>query len=302
MTTADRPLFSIIVPSYNQGRYLRQTLESILTQSHRPLEVIVVDGASKDETVEVLKSFATAPELRWISEKDRGPADAVNKGFAMARGELVGIQSADDVYYPGALATTAGHFAANPDCGLVYGDAEAIDTEGKVFYSGQLPRFSWESIFAMRLCIPQSSAFFRRSVQQKIGGWRGEFHQCDLDFWLRMIFATGAHKIDQQFSGWRVHPDQRTQAGKGLWLDYCKIIEASDDVRHAPPEIQRMAYASRHIFALDYPPPDRGAWWRRGKALQAIAEFPRSRRYIRHHLRKLFPGYESLQAAFPSKL
>src|ERR1043166_2278014 len=96
MTPSDRPLFSVIVPSYNQGRYLRQTLESILGQSYRPLEVIVVDGASKDETVEVLKSFAHAPELRWISEKDRGPADAVNKGFAMASGELIGIQRSEE--------------------------------------------------------------------------------------------------------------------------------------------------------------------------------------------------------------
>ena len=302
MTIRERPLFSVIVPSYNQGRYLRQTLDSILSQSYRPLEVIVVDGASKDESVEVLKSFDGTPELRWISEKDRGPADAVNKGFAMARGELIGIQSADDIYYPDALATAAEYFTANPDCGLVYGDAEGIDPESKVFYSGSLPPFSWESIFAMRLCIPQSSAFFRKSVQQQIGGWRSEFHQCDLDFWLRMIFATRAHKIDRQMSGWRVHPQQRTQAGKGLWGDYCKIIESSEDLKRASPEIRSMALASRHIFALDYPPPDRGSWWRRGKALQALAEFPRSRRYIGHHLRKLFPGYGSLQAAFPSKL
>src|ERR1051326_4695486 len=120
MTTPPRPLFSVIVPSYNQGRYLRQTLASILDQGYRPLEVIVVDGASKDETVDVLKSFAHVPELRWISEKDRGPADAVNKGFAMATGEFMAIQSADDVYYPGALETAAEYFAANPDCGLVY--------------------------------------------------------------------------------------------------------------------------------------------------------------------------------------
>ena len=299
--TADRPLLSVIVPSYGQGRYIRATLDSILGQDYRPLEVLVIDGASRDDTVEVLKSV-TAPELRWISEKDRGPADAVNKGLAMARGELLAIQSADDVYYPGALAAAAEYFASHPDCGLVYGDAEGIDTDGQVFYSGRLPQFSMESAFAMRLCIPQSSAFFRRSVSQAVGGWRGEYHQCDLDFWLRMIFRTQAHKLDQQMSGWRVHPEQRTQAGKGLWADYCRIIETSDDIRRADAATQRMAYASRHIMALDYPPADRGTWWRRGKALQAIFEFPPARRYIRHHLRTLFPGYATLQQAFPAKL
>src|ERR1043165_2387570 len=93
-----QPLLSVIVPRYNHGRYLRATLRSILDQAYRPLEVIVVDGASKDETLDVLKSFEGTPELRWISEKDRGPADAVNKGLAMAKGELIGIQSADDIY------------------------------------------------------------------------------------------------------------------------------------------------------------------------------------------------------------
>src|ERR1051325_691202 len=102
MSPTGKPLLSIIVPSYNQGRFIRRTLDSILSQGYRPIEVIVVDGASKDETVEVLESIDAA-ELRWISEKDRGPADAVNKGLAMAQGELIGIQSADDVYYRDAF-------------------------------------------------------------------------------------------------------------------------------------------------------------------------------------------------------
>ncbi len=301
MSSPNKPLLSVVVPSFNQGRYIRQTLDSILAQSHRPLEIVVVDGASRDETVDVLKSFACA-ELRWISEKDRGPADAVNKGLAMAQGELLAIQSADDVYYPDALSTAVERFSARPECGLVYGDAEAIDVQGNVTYSGRLPAFSVESIFATRLCIPQSSTFFRRSLAREVGGWSGDFHQCDLHFWLRMIFRTAVEKIDRQMSGWRVHPDQRTQAGKGLWQDYCQIIASSEDVQRAAPSVRRMAYASRHIMALDYPPPGAGLWWQRGKALRALAEFPRSRRYIRHHLRRLFPGYEGLQARFPDRL
>jgi glycosyltransferase involved in cell wall biosynthesis len=301
MSSPGKPLLSIVVPSYNQGRYLRQTLASILSQSHRPLEVIVVDGASKDETLDVLKSV-TAPELRWLSEKDGGPADAVNKGLAMARGEFIGIQSADDIYYPEALATVIAFFADHPDCGFVYGDAEGIDVEGRVTYSGTLPPFSFESLFAMRMTIPQSSSFFRRELVEQIGGWDGAFHQCDLHFWLRMVFHTRACKIDRQLSGWRIHPEQRTQAGKGLWRDYCRIIESSAEVARASPEIRRMAYASRHIMALDYPPTGKGLWWQRGKALQAITRFPRSRRYIRHHLKRLLPGYERLLARFPHRL
>ena len=94
-------LLSIVVPSYNQGAYIRETLDSIFAQDYRPIEVLVLDGASKDETVEILRSY-DAPELRWWSERDRGVVDAVNKGLARASGEIIGIQSSDDTYLPGA--------------------------------------------------------------------------------------------------------------------------------------------------------------------------------------------------------
>lgn len=295
-------LLSVVVPSYNQGCYLRQTLESILSQSWRPLEVLVIDGASRDETLAVLDSFGGRAELSWISEKDSGPADAVNKGLARARGEVVAIQSADDIYYPGALAAAMEYFSTHPDCGLLWGDADGIDSDGKVFYSGHLPQFTWDAIFATRLCVPQSSCFFRRSLLPETGGWNADFHQCDLDFWLRLLFRTGACKLDRTLSGWRVHPQQRTQAGKGLWTDYCRIIEHSADLRSAAPALRAKALASRHIMALDYPPADKGLMWQRLRALQAVTQFPASRRYIRHHLKRLFPGYALAQRLLPAYL
>ena len=95
-----QPLVSVIVPSYNQARFIRETLDSILGQDYRPLEVIVFDGASKDETVDVLGSYGDRPELRWWSEPDRGVVDAVNKGLAKANGEILAIQSSDDCFTP----------------------------------------------------------------------------------------------------------------------------------------------------------------------------------------------------------
>src|SRR4051794_3921073 len=88
----ERPLVTIVVPSFNQGRFIRTTIDSVLEQTYRPLEIIVVDGGSNDETVSVLQSYGDLPELRWTSEPDKGVADAVNKGFAQARGEVIGIQ------------------------------------------------------------------------------------------------------------------------------------------------------------------------------------------------------------------
>ena len=103
MQAAAQPLVSIIVPSYNQGRFIRRTLESIFTQDYQPLQVIVVDGASTDETVDVLRSFDGTPGFEWVSEPDSGVVEAVNKGFARARGVIGGIQSSDDFYLPGAI-------------------------------------------------------------------------------------------------------------------------------------------------------------------------------------------------------
>src|SRR6185436_19107774 len=111
-------LISVVIPSYNQGRYIRETIDSTLAQDYRPIEVLVMDGASKDETVDVLQSY-DAPELQWISEPDRGVVDAVNKGLARARGEIIAIQSSDDVYVPGAFSAVA---QAMPGFELVFGD------------------------------------------------------------------------------------------------------------------------------------------------------------------------------------
>jgi glycosyltransferase involved in cell wall biosynthesis len=159
MTLPEWPLVSIIIPSYNQGRYIRETIDSVLSQDYRPIEVLVFDGASKDDTVAVLQSY-DAPELQWWSEPDRGVVDAVNKGLARARGELVAIQSSDDVYVPGALSAAVSAFLETPGLGLVYGDVEYIDAESRSRGRTQLPPFSLHDYVGKLTYIPQPAAFF----------------------------------------------------------------------------------------------------------------------------------------------
>jgi glycosyltransferase involved in cell wall biosynthesis len=292
VTPAPAPTLSIIVPSLNQGRFLRHTLDSIVHQSAQPREIWVIDGGSGDDTVAILKEYQQRhPALHWISEPDSGPADAVNKGLARVTGDIVGIQSSDDVYRAGALAEAIRAFAAEPGLGLVYGDAEIIDADGRVVMRPLLPPFSHEAAFCMRLSIPQSSAFFRRDLALRLEGWRGRYFGCDVDFWMRLIFAAPARKIDRVLSGWRQHAGQRTAPNRRAWDDYWTMIDESDDLRAAAPSVRRAARASRHILGL-YLHPTGNPWAMRWHALCALVTYPRFVRYVpRHRFYPLAPGY-----------
>src|SRR5215469_8830813 len=113
---------SVVTPSYNQGRFLERTIRSVLTQEGcGPIEYFVMDGGSRDESVDILRRYSDA--LEWVSEKDRGQADAVNKGLARATGDVIGWLNSDDVYYPGAIRAACDSFAAHPEADLVYGEA-----------------------------------------------------------------------------------------------------------------------------------------------------------------------------------
>ncbi len=249
----DRPLLSIVIPSYNQGKYIRATIDSILSQTYRPLQIIVMDGASKDETVAVLESYAAHPELEWTSERDSGVVEAVNKGFARVRGDLVAIQSSDDCYLPGALATVVAAFGDDPQLGLLYGDTVKVNAFGEELARHRIGPYSLLNLLRMRTWIPQPSAFFRRELLEALGGWDDRIpYSPDTDLWLRMAFRTKVRKLDEYLSQRRMHGEQRdTQAAK-ITRDYAKMIEQSPDLAAANPEIRRAAHAGKHLMRVRY--------------------------------------------------
>src|SRR5215471_9874354 len=116
-----RPLVSIVVPSFNQGRFIAETVRSCLEQSYRPIEILVQDGGSTDDTISILQSLKAA-ELHWQSETGEGVVDAVNKGLRRARGDILSIQSSDDVFLSGAIEAAVEALLHDPTIGLVYGD------------------------------------------------------------------------------------------------------------------------------------------------------------------------------------
>lgn len=256
----ESPVVSIIIPSYNQGRFIRDTIDSILSQDYRPIRIHVVDGASRDETVEVLKSYGDIPELNWVSESDKGVVDAVNKGFSKVTGDIVAIQSSDDMYLPGAVRRIVETFRVNPTVGLVYGDTVKVDAHGKELLKYQSGPFSLENLFLLRTWIPQPSAFFRRELLLTCGGWDERIpYAPDTDLWIRMAFRTDVLKIDEYLSQRRMHDAQRDTQCERIVRDYIQMIRQSPDIAKAPARLRRAAMAGTYLIRMRYR--GTGSYW-----------------------------------------
>ncbi len=175
------PLVSIIIPSLNQARFIEETIQSVLLQSYPSIEVIVVDGGSRDGTVDLLRKYDT--RIRWISEPDAGHADAVNKGFRMARGELVGWLNSDDVYfYRDSVQRAVRAFDDHPDADIVYGDAAKIAEDStilRMYFS--LPYDGARMQRANQ--ITQPAVFMRSRVAAEP---LGNYVSLDYEYWLRL--------------------------------------------------------------------------------------------------------------------
>jgi glycosyltransferase involved in cell wall biosynthesis len=268
----DRPLVSIIVPSYNQGRFIRKTLESILAQEYRPIEVIVIDGASTDETAAVLHEYDGVPEIRWVSEPDSGVVEAVNKGFARAQGKIAAIQSSDDFYLPGAVAAGVAALNEAPEAGFAFGDIMKVDAEGRELMRTALKPYSLENILALSTWIPQPSTFFRLALAKELGGWREEVpYAADTDLWFRMAFRAGATKIDRLMAGRTVHDAQRDRQGDRIVRDYGRMLDQLAPLAAAPRHLKRAADAGRQRIVNRYQPAT-GYWsglWRSWRVVLA---------------------------------
>lgn len=232
---SENPLLSIIVPSFNQGAFIRKTIESCLQQDYRPIEIVVIDGASTDDTVPVLKSFGSIPELRWISERDSGVVEAVNKGLKIATGVFGAIQSSDDCYLPGAFRLATRQLQEHPECGLVYGDIEKIDVSGALLSRTQLAPFSLEGLLSKATWIPQPSCFFRMSAARDVKGWRESVsYAADADMWLRILLIAEGWKFDAHIAQRRMHAEQRDVQGERVLSDYVRMINDFFTVYKAP--------------------------------------------------------------------
>jgi glycosyltransferase involved in cell wall biosynthesis len=284
---------SIVVPSFNQGSFIRETLASCLGQDYRPLEVLVLDGGSTDQTLSILRGIH-APELQWFSEPDRGVVDAVNKGLARATGEFITIQSSDDVFLPGAIAEAVKALQANPAAGLVYGDVELIDANSILIGADVQGGFDLAEYLGRLMYVPQPGTVFTRAARDAIGGWRESFsYTADADFWLRLAVKFPVVKAHRTVARYRYHAGQRDRQRARIARDWeCAVRDVIANCRLTGRE-RRYAEMGIHLARYRYAPD--GDWPGRTRALYAAAlANPAAVLDPRFPRRELLPGRDPI--------
>ncbi|MBU0761721.1 MAG: glycosyltransferase [Candidatus Altiarchaeota archaeon] len=185
MDSSDNPLVSVIMPSYNQGKYIEQSILSVLNQDYKNIEFIVVDGGSTDETVDILKRYSDRINY-WVSEKDAGQSDALNKGFSISKGLIQTYLNSDDLLYATAVNDAVKALQDNPDVDVVYSNIHLIDDRGKVVDLCFPPKFRFKDYLFFGFPIPQQASFWRNEVYDAVGGFNTKNHICmDHEFYIK---------------------------------------------------------------------------------------------------------------------
>lgn len=208
------PLISILTPSYNQGRFLEETIQSVLSQDYPNLEYLIVDGGSTDGSVDIIQRYASRLTW-WVSERDNGQTDALNKGFTHARGEIFAWLNSDDTYLPGAVSAAVSYLQGHPEAALVYADANLVDEAGRII--GRFPSRQTNLQLLLRgsVHIPQQTAFFRASAWQQVAPLDPSFRfAMDYDLWVRLAKLAPLVYTRSYWANFRLHG-----GGKSVTMD-----------------------------------------------------------------------------------
>ncbi len=247
--------FSIVTPSYNQAPFLEQAIRSVQEQDYSCFEHFVFDGGSTDGSVDIIRKYADRLTC-WVSEKDGGQSDSINKGWARSTGDILAWLNSDDIYLPGALRAVAKTFATNPQAVAVVGDCLRVDKSGNKIGREVIGRMDLYSLLTCDQTIAQPAVFVRRQVYETIGGLNSNlYYALDWDYWIRLAlhFSPGrVCRLPVTLAAARRWGGAKTVTGvERICEEKRSILTSLFDRGLLPPEVQqRRAIA----FSLTY-------WW-----------------------------------------
>jgi glycosyltransferase involved in cell wall biosynthesis len=270
--TTGRPLVSIAVSSFNQGRWLEEALRSVLEQDYEPLEVLVADGGSTDGSLDVIRRYADRLAW-WTSGRDRGQAAALNAAFGRASGEFLGWLASDDALLPGAVSRVVSELERDPELLLVYGEALFVDEDGEELFPLEPRPFDVEAM--VRTCenhVVQPGSLFRRRAYELAGPFAEDaYYFFDFEFVLRLARHGRVAPIPDRLATYRVHPESKSGGAP--------LAKARDYVR----------LADRVFAGSGLPAAEEGratAYVRAGEYFYDALELEQARRYLGRGLRR----------------
>jgi len=244
-----------VTPSYNQAKFLEQTIQSVLEQDYTRLEYLVVDGQSTDNSVEIIKRHADKLTW-WVSEKDAGQGDAVNKGIARAKGDIIAWLNSDDYYLPGTISAVVKVFEENPDVVMIYGDMLAVDEQGRTINTLKYKQLTLQDLLCFQI-IGQPSVFFRRAVFEKTSGLDTTFHfLLDHHLWIRIAQQGKILHVSQIWSAARYHAEAKNRAKAAEFgreaFRILAWVKSQPGLAEAITGVERRARASGHRVDARY--------------------------------------------------
>ncbi len=266
-------LVSIISPSYNQASYLERTILSVIEQDYTPLEYLIVDGESGDGSVEIIQKYADQLAW-WVSERDAGQAEAINKGLSRARGEVIAWLNSDDLFLPGAVTRAVSALEANPELGMVFGDAITINDQGQPLSRLTFDDWGLPEFMRFRI-ICQPAVFMRKAILDRVGYLDPSFHYLlDHQLWIRLARLAPVQHIPDTLAAARHHPAAKNVSQAAAFgqeaLRILAWMEAQTDLadlvkkNRRPIEAGAQRLNARYLLDGDMPGPALRAY---GKAL-----------------------------------
>jgi glycosyltransferase involved in cell wall biosynthesis len=250
MNSLIQPKITIVTPSYNQADFIEATIKSVLNQTYKNIEFIIIDGGSTDGTMNIVYKYKKNISV-IIHEKDKGQADAINKGFKLATGELVGWINSDDILYPTCIEELIHTYNNKRDGAIYYSNKlDFIDGSGKIFRTKNILIPSRDYLLNKDYVITQQGSFYPRQLLKKINYLNESIHYCmDLDLWLKLLnYGPIYSYTDKPAAAFRIWSESKTSTGGKMFLEDIRKVLLKHGAKRISPNIIKTYY---YTFKLD---------------------------------------------------